>query len=445
MNEHVLTRRTGAAATAPTTRRRSHRAVAIPAFQICLLLFVVADAFSQQKFGLPIPVSPDRILFAAFFVLLVVDPRVPWRSWRIHSASWIALAALVWASLSALYAGTLTTKLGAFALLDRLAIPYLLFVLAPVALSTRRSRVLILQVLCLLGLYLGLTAVFEVVGPHSLVFPSYIMNPHFGISFGRARGPLGGSDADASTMAICLFASVALRSVTTPRTGWRAVGALSAAASLVGVLLALTRAEWIGTGIAIVVVGLLTPSVRRRLPALILAIAIAIGAALVVSPALRDDVFHRASTSRSVYDRENTNSGGVRALESNPLFGIGWTEFLSESARYVRQSDRYPLTTTDIEIHNVPLSRLAELGLLGGTLWILSVLCGPVAAMFTRRRDDPLDEAYRVAFVGIAIVWLIAIQFSPFPYPLPNALVFLLAGTVLSPLGQPQPTDAEGR
>lgn len=410
----------------PVTRRP-------PAFFVCLLLFLLADAFSGQKFGLPLPVGPDRVIFALFIVLLAVDPRIRWRTWRVKSATGVAALALLWAVLSAYSHGTLETRLGAFALLDRLAVPYLLFALAPVALSTRRSRIVLLQFLCLLGIYLGITAVFEIIGPTSLVFPRYIADPTVGISYGRARGPFLASDADAATMAFCLFAALGLRMVL-PSRRWRLVAAVSAVACLAGVLLALTRAEWIGTAVALVVTGLVVPDMRRKLPAAIVALAIAIAAVLVVSPTLRGRVTSRTSSSRSVYDRQNTDAGAIRAIEEHPLFGIGWSEYVLQSDRYVRQSPNYPLTTTDIEVHNVGLGRLTELGLLGGGLWILSVLAGPVAAVFRRRQSDPLDEAYHVVITGVVVVWLIAIQFSPFPYPLPNALLWLLAGAAVSPL-----------
>lgn len=419
------------------------RPVPLTAFQVALYLFLLADAFSKEKFGLPLPVSPDRVFLALFLVLLLVDPRVRWRTWRVKSAAWVGLATLGWAASSAFVHGTLRTSLGAFALLDRLAVPYILFALAPLVLPSQRSRVVLLQVLTVLGLYLGVTAFFEVIGPQSLVFPSYIASPSFGITYGRARGPLGASDADAAVMGTCLFLALALARVT-PSPRWRITSVLSAIACLIGVLLSLTRAEWVGTGAAIVVSGLVVPSWRRKMPAAILAIALAIAAALIASPALRSDVTDRASTSRSVYDRENTNAAGFRALDTDPLVGIGWMEFLEQSERYVRQAPNYPITHVDIEIHNVPLSRLTELGLLGGGLWILSVLLGPVAAMFVRRRRDKVDDAYRVAFIGGAIVWLVAIQFSPFPYPLPNALVWLLAGVVLTPLNSGADVPSRG-
>ena len=404
-----------------------------PAYVVVLIVFLFLDAFSGNTAGLPLPVSPDRVAFALLALLVLLDARIDWRSKRPHPAVWVALVTAIWITVSAAVSGTLTSRYGLFALLDRVAIPYLLFAFAPWVFATRRSRVLLLQFLTVLGLYLGFTAIFEIVGPRALVYPRNIVDSAVGITVGRARGPFLASDADAAVMGMCLFAAGALFALAQSRV-WRRTAAVSVVVCLVGVLLAFTRSEWIGTALGLIIVGLLTPQLRRRLPALLAVIIIGISAILVVSPSIRSSATDRASTSRSVYDRTNTNDGALRALDAHPLFGIGWTRFLSESDNYVRQARTYPLTNTHIEVHNVPLGRLAELGLLGGGLWILSVLVGPVAALFQRRRSDPVDEALRIGFVGVATVWLTAIELSPFPYALPNALVWLMAGLVLSPL-----------
>jgi hypothetical protein len=45
-------------------------------------------------------------------------------------------------------------------------------------------------ILGVFGLYLSVTAVFEITKQWSLVFPGFIGDPKIGIHFGRARGPM---------------------------------------------------------------------------------------------------------------------------------------------------------------------------------------------------------------------------------------------------------------
>ena len=65
--------------------------------------------------------------------------------------------------------------------------PFLLYLVAPAAFATERQRTILLGTLAVVGAYLGATAFFEMIGPHSLVFPSFILNPALGNHDGRAR------------------------------------------------------------------------------------------------------------------------------------------------------------------------------------------------------------------------------------------------------------------
>lgn len=404
----------------------------VPSYLVAFLLFMVANMYSGHTAQLHVPIGPDRILLAVSMLLLVLDWRTRWTRFRFNAAHALALATVIWAAASAYVTGTLTSTLGGFALLDRLVIPYVAFALAPVIFPDAASRRILLKVLTVIGIYLGVTAIFEVVGPHGLVFPRFIMQPNLGISFGRARGPFLAADADGAVLTAAFFSSVANAALTASRR-WRVVSAISCLLCLAGILLTLTRAVWLGAGVSIIVAALLHPRTRRALPIFAVVAILAVVGVLGSSNSLRAKVTDRTTTSRSVFDRLNTDAGGLRAIETRPLTGVGWTKFIDVSARYVRQARDYPLTSTDIEIHNVVLSRLAELGLIGGGLWILSVCLGPLTAVWSRRRlDAPENRWIWLATVGILGDWLVQIQFSPFPYPLPNTVMWLFAGLVVA-------------
>ena len=79
--------------------------------------------------------------------------------------------------------------------------PFLLFLTAPLAFRTQRQRQVLLVTFVTLGAYLGLTVVFETVKLDALVFPKYILDPHYGIHAGRGRGPF----VEAVTNGLALF------------------------------------------------------------------------------------------------------------------------------------------------------------------------------------------------------------------------------------------------
>ena len=87
--------------------------------------------------------------------------------------------------------------------------------------TTERKRQMLLTALVVLGAYLGLTALFEMAGPHALVWPKYIMDPNYGIHFGRVadRSPTLSQTVSASMCARWPRASRSLDGEAAPE--WR--------------------------------------------------------------------------------------------------------------------------------------------------------------------------------------------------------------------------------
>lgn len=404
----------------PTSRRWVTRLVV--AALACQLL-----SGNTTLLGLPVP--PDRVFLMLAMALLVLSEAAgELRRLRVRAVHVLVLLTVLWTVESALGAGTLQTNYGFYALLDRIVVPGVLFTLAPVLFSNVEDRRLLARMLVVVGLYLGVTAVFEVIGPNALVFPRYIMNPDVGILFGRARGPFAGAEPDGMVMAACLFASGL--HVTRSRGTWRVLSVLTVVATSVGVLLTLTRSVWIGTILGLLVIAVVVPELRAKLTGLVVAVAVSLAVLVVAVPGLASTLSARITTERSIYDRQNTDAAAVRVIARHPLTGIGWVEFVDQSIDWVRQADTYPVTNVRIEVHNVVLSRAAELGLIGAALWVGSVLTGPGLALL-RRPGDPELRGWRIVFLGYAAVWGTCIMLSPTPYPLANNLFWLFGGLVL--------------
>ena len=333
----------------------------LPAYLLCMLGAVLAMLIAGNSSQLGLPIGPDHPLEAAAVLLLLLDPRAL-RERRVRfQPLFVACAVMVAvAAWSAWDAGTLTTSLGFYQLLDTLAVPYLGIVLGPLIFSTPARRDLLLRLLVVIGLYLSLTAFFEMLGPHQLVFPRYIVDPNVGLQYGRARGPFIESEADGLAMCFCGMAA-AFAFVRLPHR-WRLVAALTALLCGFGVLLSLTRSVWIGTGLGVVLVGLAEPRLRRRLPVVAGAAAASIAIALAEIPSLQTLVTQRAGNQRSLWDRENVNAAALRIIHDRPLSGVGWANYVNVSRDWVRQAATYPITNIDIGVHNVFLSRAAELG-----------------------------------------------------------------------------------
>jgi putative inorganic carbon (HCO3(-)) transporter len=402
-----------------------------PALTLSFGLALMMFSGNWGPLGSPFPLDRLAVGAALAGALLRPDMRKAIFARAKQPLSLLLAAVGIFAMFSALRAETLTNLTSDYALLDSLGlVPFALFVVAPVIYGTKRDRDILMVTLVAIGGYLGLTAFFEGLHLNALVFPRYILNPNVGIHFGRARGPFVEADANGLVMFACAVASgIALYQ-------WRRERkALLAAAVLFlclgGTVFTLTRAIWIASLAATLLTLLAFRQLRRFfLPATIGVALLGVGA-LALIPGLAGEAEERSNSLRPVWDRLNTDAAALRMFEHRPLTGFGWYTFESEGPEYLRQSSSYPLTGAGLNVHNVFLSRLAELGAIGTLLWGLAL---GIAVLGSAIRAGPPELLpWRIGLVAIAIDWLIVANFVPLTYALPTALLWLWAG-ILSPM-----------
>lgn len=254
-------------------------------------------------------------------------------------------------------------------------IPLLVYWVARQSRIDARSMKVLYAGATLFGLYLAVTAIFEVYGQWWGVFPKYIANPKLGDHFGRARGPLLDSVAFGFTMSVCLVTAWA----------WRARlsrGAEVLIIALTGLMLlavyfSYTRSAWMGTAAAGVVVLALTAKGAWR--PLLLGTAIV---ALLVSTAVRFDslvAFKREYSAEGT--RESATLRPVIAYVSwnmfldHPLFGCGFGQYYLAKNEYLdnRDTDLVLERARPFQHHNLFLALLVDTGLVGLGLY-LSIL-----------------------------------------------------------------------
>lgn len=412
------------------------RARATPAYLWCLLAGLSANIFSGGSGYLGLPISLDRLFIPLAFVLLALDTRrPPLRPVLVH---WLMVAFVLWTLWSMADHANLTQSIPLFALLDRTMIPFLLFATAPLFFDTPERRDLLLRVLCLIGLYLGITAILEMAAP-ALVRPSYIVSPDVGMQFGRARGPFVASEAMGAALAfLTLVAGLAAQRL---RGAWRAIACAVAVLDLIGVAFTMTRSVWVGLIVGVVGASLLSPTLRRRLPLILGGPALVLGLVLATIPPALAALTDRLSTKESVYDRLGSNDAAVRLLGDMPLTGIGWRRFYPHGSDWFRQSEAYPLNEVVIEIHSVILSRATELGIPAAILFVAILVVGPLRSLRIRASGDL--EGWRVLSAGVFISWLVIGLSGPMAMPFPNYVAFLVAGVAsASWLSAPIPNSA---
>ena len=288
-----------------------------------------------------------------------------------------------------------------------------------------------------LGAYLGLTAIFESLGPHSLVFPSYIRGVDAeSLGAVKVSGPFQSPTAMGSACFACAAAgAIALRQ-------WRGRAAQLLAGFVVATcifscFLTLERGVWIAAILAALAVALATRGGRRWLAPGIAISLVALVGVFAISPSLSQKASERATYKQSLWDRQNQTAAGLRMVGAKPLFGFGLGRYETESVEYFRQPADYPMTgyVHDIVIgvpdpilplHDTYLSYAVELGLVGGLLWLASILWATGAAIFS-----PGPEALRpwkLGLLAIAAFFLVVCVVDPHTAPFPMVLMFVWAG-----------------
>lgn len=402
-----------------------------PAYTLSAAVLLTPFAGNWPQLGVPGPLSPDRLLLAGgILALLLRAPLVRDRpKLQISPIHWVLAVAALYALGSALVVGSLSDRDALFKIIDAFGVmPFLLFLVAPLAFAKPHQREVLLLTFVVLGAYLALVTIFETAKLDALVWPKYILDSGYGIHVGRGRGPF--VDAVANGLALYTCAVACAIAVTTWRSPVsRGTAGIVGVLCVVGAFLSLERSVWIGVVLGTIVAMLATRGLRRYLAPVAVGVALAVAAALVLIPGLSSRAHARATNSSTVWDRKNLARAATNMIEAKPLFGFGWSRFASESSDYFQQAFDYPLTATDAGLHNTPLTYAVDLGLVGATLWLVGVLFGIGTALTTR--GPPELRPWHVGLLAIGVASLVVSNSVP-PTAWLNRSIWLFAGIVYS-------------
>ncbi len=397
-------------------------------FSIAIGLTVFSG--NWRALGLPGLVSPDRLmLIVALFAFLICDPALGQRPYvRLTPTHAVLLVAAAFAICSAVAAGTIGERATIFPLIDRFGLaPFALFLVGPVVFAGAQQRRILLGTFLVVGAYIGLTALFQGLGVHALVFPKYIVELSTEVQAGRARGPF----LDAAINGVALFfcaVAAAIAYVSFSKTWVRRVALAIAVLCLFDLIFTQERSVWVGAVAATLCAAAAAPALRRRLALLLPLAALALVAAFLFVPGLYEQTSERVGDQRTEWDRLNLDKAAENMVLARPLFGFGLGTFQDRSGPYFEQNENFPLTNTNGELHNLFLSLAAELGLVGASIWLLGLVLAVGGAMLVR--GPPELYPWRIGLIAVAVMWLIAANLVPMVQAFPNQVLWLWAGVV---------------
>lgn len=269
----------------------------------------------------------------------------------------------------------------------------------------------------LLGIYLSLTAMFEVAHLWQFVFPKFIADPTLGIHFGRARGPMLQSVRLGMCLLLVLMCLIVFTVWLRPRSKplWLAVVVL-VPMHMLAIFLTYTRSIWMA---AALIGALLVMSCLRAVPRRIAIVSILAGAGLVLAVKGPDLIafkreYSAAETRESTYMRASFAYVSWQMFKDRPIAGFGFNQFQLHNRPYL--ADR----STELRLesirgyvhHNSFLSLLVDLGLVGFCLYMA------VGTAFVRRmcavwRSGSAPQwAKGVAIVSSGVVGVHALQMA---------------------------------
>ena len=432
-----------------------------PAAMVCGGLVLTMFSGNWKAMGLPgFPFVPDRILLAvALLALALRSPgAVALPPIRVRAVHLLMLVLILYAAASGLLVGTLGERSAIFGLMDRVgAIPFLMFFLAPVIFPGKRERNWLLATLVGIGAYLGPTAIFESVGPHTLVFPHYIWALDVVRNDGQATGPFSAVVSEGFACYACAIAAAI--AFAQWRGAWRWFAGAVAPVAMFGSFLSLERGVWIGTVAGALAVALVAPEVRRWLIPAGAICAVVLAGVLTLSLSLGAATSSRYKDPYPIWDRQNQTAAALRMVQAKPLFGFGWNNYVNTASGYFRLSPNIPLTgypsslnrqalggsagtklngsgqtaqvgltSLTLELHNTYLEYAVELGLVGACLWLACVVWGLGGSLLAA--GAPELRPWRLGLLALTVCFLVLAAVDPFDQNFVEFSIWTWAGVV---------------
>ena len=308
--------------------------------------------------------------------------------------SYLLLAFLGWVTLSASWA---EYSGAAFESVYRFALNLMLFPIVFTAIRSRR------HIVWVLAAFLGGALVSAMYG----VFAT----PTQAVGSGEFSR-LSGAGLDPNELAALLVASLAFAAALAARRGAIALRLVAVAAvpfCLMGVLLSLSRG-----GLVALTVALLTAIIiggRWRVPALVLlaiaALSVIVYFGSIATPAERNHI----TEANGGTGRTSTWKVGWRMVEANAVKGVGGDNFRTSSIHYLLEPGTVPRSDFIVEhphvAHNMYLEVLADLGIVGLTLFLAIITFAIKAALeaarsFRRSGDARMELLARALVVAVA-------------------------------------------
>lgn len=302
-------------------------------------------------------------------------------------------------------------------------LPFMMFFLLKGSAVSRDTLRRFMAIMIALGIYMAVVSVMEQMNLWDYIIPAWVANPEMNVSKGVRSGGLV-MQPEFNGLALNLVYCILLGSIHWYRKGHPLVQAVGGALILLAVFFTYTRAAWIGTLLASLVLlfgGQASPWKRAG----VVLTGLAILALLFLFPSKVGS--ERAEDTNSIYFRFKVWTAGLNMATVNPIFGQGFGSFSKNVSRYQTEAVDYrDLPETGTLAHNTILNILVEQGALGLILYLF-VLGG----MVVKAKQGMAVRWPRGSLVWVstfASAYFFNVLFVNAHFPAPNLIFYGVLG-----------------
>jgi O-antigen ligase len=403
------------------------------------LLSILFLRFQKISFsGSMLPdVSMARFLFIALLVMFILEAAFGKHKvfrWTLteYSMSLFLLLAII----SMMSTGLIIKEGGRFKmgeLLTGYIFPFFMFFISQSVYNNPEKREGLIKFLILTGIYLGITAVFEHFNADKFIFPKYIMDPGFGIHFGRARGPFGQAAVNGTVLGFALCSSFYFLLIRKRKNIWILFSLILLAILPLAIFFTYTRAVWLASVLSFTLV--LSFAFKEKKAAITFLIVILCLAAVIAMPFILNsntvaNAFERINDHSPIDDRLSLYTVYLSMFKEHPFMGIGFDRFSEVAPDYYGNVNSVFFKYGKLSPHDTFANVLGEMGI-SGALLILGVYLSIIFRSIKIYSAMPEIRSMLVVFWGCVIVYIVNSVFIEMRYfEFVNSLFFIFAGAI---------------
>lgn len=404
------------------------------------VMFLKYQTLSIAHSMLP-DISVCRILFV--FLMLVFIVGVLAKRQKIFPLTGVeysmflfcffAIVSMIWSGFIVKAGGRL--RIGE--LLTGYIFPFSMFFIGQNIYDTAKKREDFIKFIILIGAYLTFTAIFEHFRINKLIWPKTIIDPSFGIHFGRARGPFGQAAVNGTLLGFGFLSSFYFLFDSGRRHFWKALSLVLLVLAPLALFFTYTRGPWIAAFLGFVVI-LMTGSKKNRkiliAASILLCIVILSSTTFFLDDSTLALAAERATAEGPVHARLNLYVASINMFLHHPFFGVGFGQFALYSPRYFKHVDGLSFKHKIVSEHDTFMGILAEMGLLGIALILciyFFILSKSIRLYRRLETHDTKGKAAVAIFWGFMAVYIINSIFIEMRYfEFVNSLFFIFAGII---------------